>query len=605
MVLELKNNPKLSELGFTKRYNLKYQTVRDWRKSIEHNITMNDQCGQPKYINKEIKDIIIDKFNKKYNEKDPFTSAEGETFICETINTHRISKGLKPVEPCQKTLHNIKEDIGIKDVVADVTTDARLIACSDMRNSFSMWVMLSSLIQDKPPELIWNYDATNLKCEFDGHNKIVSVVQTNKIHPTKVGDCCMDLFVKWIHLACADGHSGPIILLFCLETLQEDSFHVIEVNGLNYSSDLGAKGYVCFCRTRAGNMAFFNWFISTIVIPTITISRSHHGHGQEQGFVYCDGEAVTLSQVFSENLTKLAQDNHVHIGKLPASCSGIHQSCDVSPVFKVTKKCLKDIFKRQLIHNNPTITTKVQEGLSKLESDVHIIISALIKQRIETSVLAITTALQMSVNPQRIRDGFRISGQYPLSFDIIMGRCYYRPEPTQMNVMREKTDDCVSYFMQHGQLTEEFMDSKGICSLNNTNNSTRPPHDLRPIHQQRAVLLTNTNTISRYHASINSGLSLGAGIANIQSSKAKNEAKKLAKSIQTEKAKLKREEQKQLKVTAVQPIKKQRKRKSAQEIQDEAEAKQAKKRQRLDASMDKIRKAQQALQNLGVAIMNE
>ncbi len=60
-------------------------------------------------------------------------------------------------------------------------------------------------------------------------------------------------------------------------------------------------------------------------------------------FVSCDGEAIVLDQVFSVETYGILRDADIDVGKIPASCSGILQPSDVSPLFRAAKEKLRSL----------------------------------------------------------------------------------------------------------------------------------------------------------------------------------------------------------------------------------------------------------------------
>jgi len=45
-----------------------------------------------------------------------------------------------------------------------------------------------------------------------------------------------------------------------------------------------------------------------------------------------------LDVLMNNDITELLKETHVFLGKISASCSGIHQASDVSPLFRAAKQ---------------------------------------------------------------------------------------------------------------------------------------------------------------------------------------------------------------------------------------------------------------------------
>ena len=51
--------------------------------------------------------------------------------------------------------------------------------------------------------------------------------------------------------------------------MDKDEVDVHEVYGLGVGTDITAKGYVIFCKTRCCNIKLFKWFNTSVLIPYI------------------------------------------------------------------------------------------------------------------------------------------------------------------------------------------------------------------------------------------------------------------------------------------------------------------------------------------------
>ena len=84
-------------------------------------------------------------------------------------------------------------------------------------------------------------------------------------------------------------------------------------------------------------------------------------------FVSCDGEAIVLEQVFFAETFAMLRDTNIDIGKVPASCSGILQPSDVSPLFRAAKTKLRNLLMKHLIGDNPVVKKSIMKVLNDLE----------------------------------------------------------------------------------------------------------------------------------------------------------------------------------------------------------------------------------------------
>ena len=74
-------------------------------------------------------------------------------------------------------------------------------------------------------------------------------------------------------------------------------------------------------------------------------------------------------------------------------------------------------------------------------------------------------SLREVVRPTIIKRGFEDTGQYPLSFDSIMDRCYTKVNQIERDAMKATTEVDVLYFKTHGNITEEQLDRSNISTM--------------------------------------------------------------------------------------------------------------------------------------------
>jgi hypothetical protein len=139
---------------------------------------------------------------------------------------------------------------------------------------------------------------------------------------------------------------------------------VHEIHGLSNSTDLDSKGYLVFTKTRCCNERFYEWYMTTIVVPFVKKMRElfpdecvNLDGSPMRAFVYCDGEEKQIKVFQTEAMINLLIEVMIDLGKSPASCSAITQSSDVSPLFKILKKALLIVLEK--IWQNSSINRKL------------------------------------------------------------------------------------------------------------------------------------------------------------------------------------------------------------------------------------------------------
>ena len=246
-------------------------------------------------------------------------------------------------------------------------------------------------------------------------------------------------------------------------------------------------------------------------------------------YVSSDGEAVVLNQVFSEDTLTLLKDKNIAMGKISASCSGIHQPSDVSPLFRAAKKHLHTFTDHNPECSDLIFKQAMDTAIKSFEHESKLSLSSEQKGKIIYGCWAVANTLQETIRVKVIRDGFSLCGQYPFDFAAIMRQGYRKLSVAELNRLQIRMEIDEEFFREHGQLTEEQMDLSGIPTIIDESSSV-PRHE-RQLINQRAVLITHKDTILRQQEAINSGMPLGNAIVTLQTPQERREAKTAAKNV--------------------------------------------------------------------------
>ena len=73
------------------------------------------------------------------------------------------------------------------------------------------------------------------------------------------------------------------------------------------TTNLKAKGYVIFCKSRAGNKQFFEWFNNKVVFEFISSIRDAFNYNTEDHpcYVTFDGEKLQINGYKSDEMVNL------------------------------------------------------------------------------------------------------------------------------------------------------------------------------------------------------------------------------------------------------------------------------------------------------------
>ncbi len=111
------------------------------------------------------------------------------------------------------------------------------------------------------------------------------------------------------------------------------------------------------------------------------------------------------------------------------------------------------------------------------------------KTKCTVALLKIVYGMRSSLNPTIISNGYRRCGMHPIDYGMIVSNCKTSPTVAQSRKMYTAFDEAVLRFRQDCQLTEQFMNQKGIPTV--SGDRRRVPHDQRAIQHQRAAILTD------------------------------------------------------------------------------------------------------------------
>lgn len=522
------------------RYTLNRQTMNHWKDTVQSGGYIHAGRGRPPSFDSEAIRDLHNELGKRKLEQKPADAGQ----VTELANQYAHEAGLRQnrvvEEPHAKTVKTILHGINAKAKKPQIVSNARFKAGSDVRMVYSMWIMAVACSRNIPKQFIWNWDGTTFIVTVDGKNRLVITVKVEgDTRPLSlVDDESLDIFIKWMHMGSAAGEAIPFVLLVAVDALGPDECEVFEVPGMTYTVVAGTVGYLCFTKTRAGNAKFFNWFIRQIVIPKIEAGKIFYKI-ETKAFTTCDGEAMILDEVFNKEIQKELIAAGIDLGKIPASCSGILQPSDVSPLFRATKTKLRSMLEKYLIGDNPVVEEHIMTVLAELQERHSIAIGSEQKKKIAHGAISVARAAQEVVRPRLIEAGFTDCGQYPLNFEKLMNQCYTTLTPEVLKTLRAAEDANVEYFLEHGYLSEEQMTLTGIPICDGERGI---PRDQAVLHHQRAVLLTHDATRERHQEYVNRGLPLGDTIATAampkeQKAQAQKDIKLVARVTASEKKK--------------------------------------------------------------------
>lgn len=533
------NGKKITEHSLSCRYNIKRRTIRDWKDRYDKGLYLHEGNGRPPCLDEESKENIKNKLAERLEEKNPPDKVAMREILADEVNCTGTRQNRCIPEPSPNTVERYYEELDISRVTPQIVAPHRYVACTDVRMSWTMWIMIKTLTHDIIyPQLIWNWDATQfIVSQSDKVRKVFSIKlddSSRKNAPLSlIGQETLDIGIKWMHMGSASGSAVPLVLLVAVDAMKPTDFFFHEIRGLSATVSTTAVGYLCFCPTRVGNAKFFSWFLQNIAISAIenaqdSCSRSSSSTGSRpHAFATCDGEAIVLEEVFNKETRRILKEKNIDIGKISASCSGIHQPSDVSPLFRASKSRLRGLLSNVVIPSNPLVQEHILSAFTELKEVYHISVPSSQQEKVIYGCSAVMVAIQDVIKPKLIQTGFSRCGHFPCSYEKIMSQCYKKMTREELENLHQRTDDAVDFFRAHGYLSEEQMD---LSEIPDNDPDRNVPRDQGALHHQRATCLTHRETVDRREARANAGLPLGNLITD--SSDTNEEKKKKQRAIQ-------------------------------------------------------------------------
>ena len=135
--------------------------------------------------------------------------------------------------------------------------------------------------------LLVNYDATQFI--ISNYNAVKQTVMISEEYkppkgstpvkaPPQSKSSSLDYGIKWFCIAGGGGQQCPeLVFLIADPNMDKDDFKFYDVKHLSGAATAGARGYVCFTKTRGGNEKFFKWLNTGVVLPFIEMLKDQFG----------------------------------------------------------------------------------------------------------------------------------------------------------------------------------------------------------------------------------------------------------------------------------------------------------------------------------------
>lgn len=184
-----------------------------------------------------------------------------------------------------------------------------------------------------------------------------------------------------------------------------------------------------------------------------------------------------------EAIRDTIKEHNITQGKTAASCSGKQQSSDAMNYFNTVKSGVKNCIDEEDYFDD-VLDRRLREVINERRS----ILSSGKATKVVHALMKIVKVTADVRRPQTIKNGYKVTGMYPVSYDVAMGQCQRKLTKVEHDIMAGAIPAALVEFRDKGCLSEEWMDAQGIINVNPVNTVAK---DERALHQQRAVIFNH------------------------------------------------------------------------------------------------------------------
>ena len=267
------------------RYHIPYTTVKRWSQKVVLKKPIVNSLGRPHSMDETARDAFTATLLQRRAAKNCVPVAETLTLLAEGVTATRIRQGKRGLDAISSisvtTQKKLFKQCNIVRRKPQILTDARQKACLCPRLSYIWGCVLMAYSANLMAENKWNADATTIIVSMKGTGSLVCTIgdpqDVSPVASSAIPDT-LNLLVKWFALNNAGGESGPLVLIFAIPSMTENTFYAKEVVSMSSTTTIGDKGWVYFSRTRGGCHAMWIHYYLNVAIPTISRSNSVHLH---------------------------------------------------------------------------------------------------------------------------------------------------------------------------------------------------------------------------------------------------------------------------------------------------------------------------------------
>ena len=263
-----------------RRYQLPYSTVQNWIKKVQRGQPIVNTIGRPVSVDK----IASESFVKTLMDRRvPF--AETLTLLGQAVTDTKRRQGKRGLDAmstiCVTTQKMLYKKYNVVAGKPQILTDARMKACKCPRLTYIWGCVLMAYSATLYAENKWSADATTIIVSMKGTGSLVCTICDPKdespVASSSISDT-LNLLVKWFGLNYAGGESGPLVLVFLIPTMAENTFFAAQLTSMSSTTTIGDSGWIYSSKTRGGCRSMWIHYYLHITVPTIRLSNTINMH---------------------------------------------------------------------------------------------------------------------------------------------------------------------------------------------------------------------------------------------------------------------------------------------------------------------------------------
>ena len=484
-------------------YGLHVQRVYEYSNLVRNNASFKTTNGRPSTLGQNQEIALKTAIQETGAYKPTVQSVKNTITILAGDRAEELHHCREQVsQVCDRTYKNIIEKIGATEKLAEISTNTRVRSCADRKNAASFMTCFISITNGTmPASSLFNHDATTFCFDPSAENIKVVVMNDDENKPENYKALLDDhnkplaYFVKYISLINAAGFASIPVFIIQDNCMPVNEYNAILAKRMGFSPSGRDDAWVVFLKKRAGNLKFYNWYYTTVVIPFIKDFNPNN-----PTYYQMDGEYTQIQSFSDPKLVKLFIDNKINVNITPGGVTGIYQPNDRANLFKAAKKALKHIdiemfdFEN-VLHGELTRVLDLQkEFIKKIDKNANSL-SYDHKQKFINALITIRCAIMKTINQYFIINSFRKCGLCPYNPDQILNslKRIVKLTPDEAQIIKNSVPRLVQDFHNYGEIQ---LNTWRECAITDADDALCCPKRSADT-KQRSRILTHKYVLQR------------------------------------------------------------------------------------------------------------